>query len=369
MQGYYSAPNMGMGMGGGMDPRMMGMGAMQGMQGMQGMQPGMMMQPGIMQPGMQSGMMMQPGMQNGMMNQMNPMGGMGMGYGQAYRQLGYEYNLPTLAYKPEPTWGAWDIANAQYSGGRLERSFFDNIAYLLWDRDHYTAFHSYPSQENRERLVGLAVAELFSLWDRVQPRSSRANVEEASQYAAATAKYLFDRHYDLPGGHHHHPRSRFSGYGADDESDTESESRRMRRRSMYGQMPPYAMQQGMGPMGGGGMAMMPGQMMPNGGMGMPGGYGGMPMQGPMQGMGVPPVAMAMGGGMGGMGVRSGVQTAHGMLPEAQAAPGMHPYTYGAQSGVAYGNQPIDPMGNPTFPGGPGMQGGRGWYAYGDRRYY
>ncbi|RSH90844.1 hypothetical protein EHS25_010019 [Saitozyma podzolica] len=337
------------------------------------------------------------------------------GYGQAYRQLGYEYNLPTLAYKPEPTWGAWDIANAQYSGGRLERSFFDNIistltnffatrhlsegaardahrrvyssgegedagnktlggaaayqAYLLWDRDHHTAFHSYPSQENRERLVGLAVAELFSLWDRVQPRSSRVNVEEASQYAAATAKYLFDRHYDLPGGHHHHPRSRFSGYGADDESDTESESRRMRRRSMYGQMPPYAMQQGMGSMGGSGMAMMPGEMMPNGGMGMPGGYGGMPIQGPMQGMGMPPGAMAMGGGMGGMGVMSGVQTTHGMLPEAQAAPGMHPYTYGAQSGVAYGNQPIDPMGNPTFPGGPGMQGGRGWYAYGDRRYY
>lgn len=91
------------------------------------------------------------------------------------------------------------------------------------------------------------------------------------------------------------------------------------------------MQQGMGPMGGGGMAMMPGQMMPNGGMGMPGGYGGMPMQGPMQGMGVPPVAMAMGGGMGGMGVMSGVQTAHGMLPEAQAAPVRGgtalPYTY------------------------------------------
>jgi hypothetical protein len=86
MQGYYAAPNMGMG--GGMDPRMMGMGAMQGMQGMQ---PGMMMQPGVMQPGMQpgmqSGMMMQPPMQNGMMNPMNPMGGMGMGYGQAYRQL------------------------------------------------------------------------------------------------------------------------------------------------------------------------------------------------------------------------------------------------------------------------------------------
>lgn len=50
-----------------------------------------------------------------------------------------------------------------------------------------------PSQENRERLIGLAVAELFSLWDRVQPRSTRATTEEAAQYAAATAKYLFDR--------------------------------------------------------------------------------------------------------------------------------------------------------------------------------
>ncbi len=34
---------------------------------------------------------------------------------------------------------------------------------------------------------------MFALWDRIPPRSSRANVEEASQYAAATAKYLFDR--------------------------------------------------------------------------------------------------------------------------------------------------------------------------------
>lgn len=36
------------------------------------------------------------------------------------------------------------------------------LADSLWDRDHYTAFHSYPSQENRERLVGLAVAECKS---------------------------------------------------------------------------------------------------------------------------------------------------------------------------------------------------------------
>lgn len=30
---------------------------------------------------------------------------------------------------------------------------------------------------------------------------------------------------------------------------------------------------------------------------------------------------------------------------------MHPYHYGAQSGVAWGNQPIDQVGNPTFLGG------------------
>jgi hypothetical protein len=39
----------------------------------------------------------------------------------------------------------------------------------------------------------LADRTVFALWDRVQPRSHRANVEDAAQYAAATAKYLFDR--------------------------------------------------------------------------------------------------------------------------------------------------------------------------------
>ena len=34
---------------------------------------------------------------------------------------------------------------------------------------------------------------VFALWDKVQPRSHRANVEDAAQYSAATAKYLFDR--------------------------------------------------------------------------------------------------------------------------------------------------------------------------------
>jgi hypothetical protein len=81
----------------------------------------------------------------------------------------------------------------------------------------------------------------------------------------------------------------------------------------------------------------------------------------------------MGGGMG--------------IPESQAAPvshlcvvegvtdekGMHPYTYGTQSGVAWGNQAIDQMGNPTYPGGRYGNGGGGYqqggYGYGQPRYY
>ena len=43
---------------------------------------------------------------------------------------------------------------------------------------------------------------------------------------------------------------------------------------------------------------------------------------------------------------------------------MHPYTYGAQSGVAWGNQPIDQMANPTFPGGPQRHA----WGYGGPRY-
>lgn len=34
---------------------------------------------------------------------------------------------------------------------------------------------------------------VFRLWDAISPRHSRANTEEAAQYAAATAKWLFDR--------------------------------------------------------------------------------------------------------------------------------------------------------------------------------
>ncbi|WWC88376.1 uncharacterized protein L201_003287 [Kwoniella dendrophila CBS 6074] len=472
------------------NPQMMGGGGPGGEMGM--MDPRMQQQQMQMQGGMGMNGMNQMGGGMGM-NGMG-MGGMGGNYGQAWRHLGYDYTLPTSGYKPESTWGAWDLANAQYNGGRLERSFFDNIvrllreyqylkhkdknlkkyqnnsnneheglqlvsspnspnflnkqissltnffanrhlseeaardahrrvyyssegadagnktvggaaayqAYLIWDRDHYSAYHSNPSQENRERLVGLAVAELFSLWDQVQPRSSRANTEDAAQYAAATAKYLFDRHYDLP---HTHPRrrggSRYSGYGADDDSDSDDD-RRMRRRSyinqpsygmlgnqnpMMNQMP---MQQG-GMMGGGGMGM-PGMGMAQpgmGAMGMPGAMGGNgggmmgnPMMGQMgmngmngmggMGMGMQPGMMG-GTGMGGMGTMNGMGGGplggypgnNGQMGEAQAGPGMHPYHYGTQSGVALGNQPIDHFGQPTFPGGPG----RTWYGYGQQRYF
>lgn len=42
----------------------------------------------------------------------------------------------------------------------------------IWDRDHYSAYHSYPSAENRERLVGLAVAECLSISELHRPPSS-----------------------------------------------------------------------------------------------------------------------------------------------------------------------------------------------------
>ncbi|WVQ84367.1 hypothetical protein IAT38_006519 [Cryptococcus sp. DSM 104549] len=506
-----------------MNNQMGGMGGM-GQMGQMGQMGGM----GGMNPQMQ-GMMGQQGM-GGQMGMQNP------NYGQAYRNLDYEYTLPTSGYKPDAGWTSWDLANAQYNGGRLERSFFDNIvrlcrehealkrkhlhsqdhphppspphtpyprfapdsspdppaernlipsgtiqkissltnffatrhlneeaakdahrrvyyvgegadsgnktlggaaayqAYLLWDRDHYSAYHANPTQDNRERLVALAVAELFSLWDRVQPRGTRATIDESAQFAAATAKHLFDRHYDIqshsnqygrPRSHSHTRGGYNSGYGADNDSDSDDDRRR-HHRSVYGQsaygnnaMPSHMMGQ-QNPMMQNQMMQQPGGMMGNpmaggagggfgmgmaqpgmGAMGMPGamangmgGMGGMGMNGMgmggmggmgMNGMGMNGMGMGGMGGMGGMNwmgmqggyggvgmqgmnpmhLQQGVPP-HGSMGESQAAPGMHPYTYGAQSGVAYGNQPIDQMGNPTYPGGPG---GRSWYGYGQPRYF
>ena len=41
-----------------------------------------------------------------------------------------------------------------HSGQGLELT-----AARFWDKEHYSHYHSFPSHENRERLVGLAVAE------------------------------------------------------------------------------------------------------------------------------------------------------------------------------------------------------------------
>jgi hypothetical protein len=143
---------------------------------------------------------------------------------------------------------------------------------------------------------------------------------------------------------------------------------------------------------------MGGMMPPSGnGMGMPG-FGSMGMPGTMQNM-QNMAMMGNGGAMmnpmmmqgGGMAGGFGNQMMHGggmvggfgnngvPMGEGQAYPvsclawerfsmteiiqGMHPYHYGSGGGVAYGNQPIDQMGNPTFPGGPG----RSWYGYGQPR--
>ncbi|KIR53035.1 hypothetical protein I315_04493 [Cryptococcus gattii Ru294] len=293
------------------------------------------------------------GANQGMMGQ-NPMLGMqGMAsYGQAWRNLGYDYTPPSLGYKPETTWGAWDLANAQYNGGRLERSFFDNItlggaaayqAYLIWDRDHYSAYHAMPSQENRERLIGLAVAELFSLWDRVQPRSTRATTEEAAQYAAATAKYLFDRHYDLPHNPHayHRTGSRFSNYRRDD-SDSEDEHH-LRRRSMYGQ--PYTGMQAAPGLDAGGMMNGMNGMMP----------GGMPGQGMGMGMGIQPGMM---GGMQGMGMgQMGMPGMQGMGP--MGGMGMQPGMMGQMGQMGIGGMGMGQMGGMGMmqPGMMGLQQG------------
>jgi hypothetical protein len=109
-----------------------------------------------------------------------------------------------------------------------------------------------------------------------------------------------------------------------------------------------------------------------GGMGGP--MGGMnPMMGQMGQMGgmMNPMMSQMQGGINPMLMQGGYGNPNN---EAQAMPvgvtrliqaradwqGMHPYHWGAMSGVANGSTPIDQMGNPTFPGGPG----RSWYGYG-----
>jgi hypothetical protein len=132
--------------------------------------------------------------------------------GRAYESLGYDYQLPNRGYAAENSWSGWDLAQAQY-GGRdpgFDRGWFDGIigsvssfftsrrmryddakeahrriyhykeyqtsgfedissrvlggaaafqAFLIWDKEHFSVYHERPSQENRERLISLAVGE------------------------------------------------------------------------------------------------------------------------------------------------------------------------------------------------------------------
>ncbi|KAL1405823.1 hypothetical protein Q8F55_007501 [Vanrija albida] len=179
-------------------------------------------------------------------------------YFQAWspQNLGYDYNLPALSYKPDPSMDAWQLANAQYQGTSssfpLERSIFDELlrtvskfrdrhlshekardahkrvyhdglghdenhkiiggavayeAYLMWERDHGRFYQTLSIDEQRRRLQGLTVGELCNVWDRIQPRSSHATFEDAREVAIATALYIFDRRYAPEASRRtHHPR-------------------------------------------------------------------------------------------------------------------------------------------------------------------
>ncbi|KAI5451193.1 hypothetical protein NCC49_002069 [Naganishia albida] len=176
--------------------------------------------------------------------------------GQAYRSLGYDYQLPSRGYTVDQGWNGWDLATAHYGGngrGRaLERDWFDTIvnrvgayfstrrmsesqareahqrvyhfqepermgyaeissntlggaaafeAFLLWDRDYHGIYEAMPVRDNRDRLVSMAVGEVYALWDRLglQPFHAKPNrtlsLQDAAETAAATAKNLFDHHY------------------------------------------------------------------------------------------------------------------------------------------------------------------------------
>ncbi|KAJ9115898.1 hypothetical protein QFC22_005041 [Naganishia vaughanmartiniae] len=238
---------------------------------------------------------------------------MGGGYmpGQAYANLGYEYEPPRGGYSADAGWNGWDLAMAQYggsSGGRrgggqgrgLERDWFDGIingvasyftirrltesqareahrriyhlqeperygfddisartlggaaafqAFLIWDRDHRGVYGHLPTDGNRERLVSMAIAEAYVLFERLglhNPHGQARNItlQDCAETAAATAKYIFDHHYrdsgadDYHSSDHtlqrderrhrragkHHRKSRSSGSSDDEEAGSRHHS-------------------------------------------------------------------------------------------------------------------------------------------------
>lgn len=162
----------------------------------------------------------------------------------------------------------------------------------------------------------MLTSAVYALFDRLHPAD--ADREESCEWASATAKHLFDLHYDL--GHSSHTGSRggLSGtfaraFGGEDSdlSDTDGDYRRRANREReraYRANEAGGYYNGAGAGGMPGAYGMPGQV-PGYGMpgGVPGAYGGMPgavpgaygMQGGMQG-GMPGYMPQMGPG-GGMG--------------------------------------------------------------------
>lgn len=58
--------------------------------------------------------------------------------GQAWTSLGYEYEPPRVGYSANAGWNGWDLAMAQYGGGRrgaqgrgFERDWFDGVVSRL----------------------------------------------------------------------------------------------------------------------------------------------------------------------------------------------------------------------------------------------
>ena len=228
----------------------------------------------------------------------------------------------------------------------------------IWDKEHFNVYHERPSQENRERLISLAVGEresqilphpyliaqltftppkpsVYSLYERLgllpttRTATHTLRLDESAEAAAATAKYLYDRHYDpdegvysryggdgstslrhrrsgsFAGGDHEYGRSRrgHRRHGSDSGRERERErEEEMMRRDQMSQMSGG----GMGSMGMGGMGMSHMQGGNPMGMGMGGGGPGMMspygMRSPMSApAGMMNRMMGSGGGyMGGM---------------------------------------------------------------------
>ncbi|BEI79659.1 hypothetical protein CcaverHIS002_0101880 [Cutaneotrichosporon cavernicola] len=259
-------------------------------------------------------MMGVPGMVPMVAPSMVQMPGVGMGtpLQPPFQQPTFQFpggnELPRLSYTAERGWGGWDLASRHYSGTRLERSWLEKLmsrvsefmderqlceeaahdsfirvyhhgegpdagnrslggaaayqAFLLWRRDHQAIFSQNSHDSNVILIISMAVAELHRLWDIVDPRSSRANLKKASEHAAATVQYLYERHFKQPGygqaqpaaahtPHHHIPphspverRRRRKLSSASSSSDRSRHSRRHSRRYDDSAIPPPVMQPG-----------------------------------------------------------------------------------------------------------------------------